>query len=74
MLSLLHQEDRRQLDAVEVRKTIVERFATVYKEMLEAEPPMLQDDTVLLETGLDSLGFTILVSSGDITRSCGSAA
>jgi len=42
---------------------IADTFATVYREMVESEPPQLGADTVLLDTGLDSLGFTVLVSS-----------
>lgn len=37
-------------------------FADVWRAENGTEPPQLQPDTVLLETGLDSLGFAIFVS------------
>lgn len=37
-------------------------FAEVWKAENGTEAPMLQQDTVLLDTGLDSLGFAIFVS------------
>lgn len=37
-------------------------FADVWRAENGTEPPELQPDTVLLETGLDSLGFAIFVS------------
>ena len=46
-----------------IRAAIADGFATVYREMTQSEPPELQEETVLLDTGLDSLGFTILVSN-----------
>ena len=42
---------------------ITECFNKVYREMLQAAPPSIEDTTVLLDSGLDSLGFTILVSN-----------
>ena len=38
-------------------------FAQVWAEEKGTEAPELKDDTVLLETGLDSLGFAIFVST-----------
>ena len=38
-------------------------FANVWALEQGTEAPPLQSDTVLLETGLDSLGFAIFVSS-----------
>ena len=46
-----------------IESKITETFATVYREMVESEPPELGFETVLLDTGLDSLGFTVLVST-----------
>ena len=40
-------------------------FAEVWSQEKDSAPPPLADDTVLLETGLDSLGFAIFVSSLD---------
>lgn len=37
-------------------------FAEVWKTENGTEAPELRDDTVLLESGLDSLGFAIFVS------------
>jgi len=47
----------------DLESMIAEHFATVYREMVESEPPKLNPETVLLDTGLDSLGFTVLISS-----------
>lgn len=38
-------------------------FAEVWAQEKTTPPPELQGDTVLLETGLDSLGFAIFVSA-----------
>ena len=47
-------------DALET--TIVQVFAEVYREHNPAENlPELKTDSVLMETGLDSLGFALLV-------------
>lgn len=40
-------------------------FAEVWKLEKGSEAPALMPDTILLETGLDSLGFAIFVSSLD---------
>jgi acyl carrier protein len=46
----------------EMRNRIVRVFGKVFREHTGAEIiPVLTDDTVLLETGLDSLGFAVLV-------------
>lgn len=37
-------------------------FAEVWREQMSSEPPVLDDATVLLDTGLDSLGFAIIVT------------
>ena len=44
-----------------VRSTIITNFETVGKEK-ELRLPPLTDDLVLLESGLDSLSFAIIVS------------
>ena len=40
-------------------------FAEVWKNENQSDAPELAQDTVLLETGLDSLGFAIFVSQLD---------
>ncbi|MGF1501338.1 MAG: hypothetical protein ACFBSD_05940 [Paracoccaceae bacterium] len=40
-------------------------FADVWAQERPGEPPLLTDETILLDTGLDSLGFAIFVSSLD---------
>ncbi|MFA6303549.1 MAG: acyl carrier protein [Legionella sp.] len=46
-----------------MRELIVEEFLRVLNENDgKCLVPILKDDTVLLETGLDSLGFAILVT------------
>lgn len=37
-------------------------FNDVWREQQGSEPPVLTDDTVLLDSGLDSLGFAIIVT------------
>ena len=45
-----------------LREQIVSVFNEVYKSYTKSEVvPELRDDSVLLETGLDSIGFAILV-------------
>ena len=45
-----------------MRSKIEEVFKRVFLREVEGdEPPLLKDDLILLETGLDSLGFAILV-------------
>lgn len=41
---------------------VVSVFNEVYLTQVGKEPPELRSDAVLLETGLDSLGFAILVT------------
>lgn len=45
-----------------LRAEIARVFADVWRTENGDEPPPLEDDTVLLDTGLDSLGFAIFVS------------
>lgn len=40
-------------------------FSDVWRQEKATEPPALQPGTVLLESGLDSLGFAIFVSALD---------
>ena len=44
-----------------VRQSVIEAITTLLEED-ELSVPALEDDTVLLETGLDSLGFAVLVT------------
>ena len=45
-----------------MRKEIKDVFDAVWREQQNSEPPELNDDTILLDTGLDSLGFAIIVT------------
>ena len=45
-----------------IRDKIEEVFAEVFRQHADGEMPQLRNDLVLLETGLDSLGFGILVA------------
>jgi acyl carrier protein len=47
-----------------VRETIVRQFNIVYEEQRdETAPPLsLTDDLVLLESGVDSMGFAVLIT------------
>lgn len=50
----------------ELRAAIVQVFAEVYaRQSAGVAVPDLRDDSVLLESGLDSLGFAILVTCLD---------
>lgn len=44
-----------------LRETILEQLVELFEED-ELEVPEIDDDTVLLETDLDSLGFAVLVT------------
>ena len=45
-----------------IRETISETFSRVFIEQAEgASLPLLSDELVLLESGLDSMGFAVLV-------------
>ena len=51
----------------DIENIIRELFNEIYKTQKQGEEPLeLQEETVLLETGLDSLGFAILVTRLDI--------
>jgi acyl carrier protein len=45
-----------------VRETILVTLEDVYRRSTQKDLPHLTDESVLLETGLDSLGFAILVT------------
>ena len=45
-----------------LREKIANTFEEVMREHAEKDPPTLTDQLVLLESGLDSLGFAILVT------------
>jgi len=44
------------------RETITRLFREVYEDFAQKPAPQLSDESVLLETGLDSLGFAVLVT------------
>ena len=47
----------------QLKEKIRQTFEEVYTEQCDKPtPPELTDDTILLKTGLDSLGFAILVA------------
>lgn len=45
-----------------IRSTLIRVFAEVFEEHAGGEGPTLESESVLLETGLDSLGFAIVVT------------
>jgi hypothetical protein len=44
-----------------MREKIIAVFDEIWRETKASDPPHLRDDTVLLETGLDSMAFAVLV-------------
>lgn len=45
-----------------IKETIRETFSRVFSEQVEGHQlPIINDDLVLLESGLDSMGFAVLV-------------
>jgi acyl carrier protein len=44
-----------------MREAITAVFDEIWRDAKASEPPQLHDDTVLLETGLDSMAFAVLV-------------
>ena len=48
--------------AIDVRQVILSAFNQIWAEDHEEPPPALDDDTVLLETGMDSMSFAVLVA------------
>lgn len=53
------------MSKVNVRDAIEAVFCAVWREQRGSEAPPLTPETVLLETGLDSLGFAIIVTRLD---------
>ncbi len=49
-------------DPSAVRAIIIKEITELLKESNISEPAVLQDDDVLLDSGLDSLGFTVLIT------------
>lgn len=48
--------------SLDIRQTILETFTEVYSDQVfNLKMPHLNDDLVLLESGLDSMGFAVLV-------------
>lgn len=45
-----------------IREAIVRQFTDVYQEQRNESLPPLADDLVLLESGVDSMGFAILIA------------
>jgi acyl carrier protein len=56
----LRRRDR-EAKQMSIRSTIMSQLVQVAEEQ-EVEPPALSDELVLLDSGLDSLGFAILVA------------
>ena len=57
---------RKKGDMMTIRETIKETYIDVLQQIgSELQVPELKDEVVLLESGLDSLGFAILVASLD---------
>jgi acyl carrier protein len=48
-----------------VRELIRAGFNRIWREDHEEAPPVLEEDTVLLETGMDSMAFAVLVAELD---------
>ena len=48
-----------------LRARIIALFNEMWREDREDEPPELKDETVLLETGFDSMAFAVLVARLD---------
>lgn len=45
-----------------IRKTIISTFSRVFSEQTDcAQLPLLNDNLILLQSGLDSMGFAVLV-------------
>lgn len=52
-------------DASELREKIRAVFNEMWSEDHDTPPPVLADDTVLLETGFDSMAFAVFVARLD---------
>lgn len=53
------------LTPLELRARITALFNEMWREDRDDEPPVLEDDTILLETGFDSMAFAVLVARLD---------
>jgi len=54
-----------------LEKVIAEKFDEIYRNQKKGEQsPALKEDTVLLDTGIDSLGFAILVTTLEEELDC----
>ncbi len=49
----------------ELRARITALFNEMWREDREDEPPVLENETILLETGFDSMAFAVLVARLD---------
>ncbi|MCB2015654.1 MAG: acyl carrier protein [Sphingobium sp.] len=63
--SFLPAEQPVSLTPDELRARIIALFNEMWREDREDEPPVLENDTVLLETGFDSMAFAVLVARLD---------
>jgi acyl carrier protein len=48
-----------------IRESIVSVFNNLWAEDHDVPPPTLDSDTILLETGIDSMGFAVFVTMLD---------
>jgi acyl carrier protein len=46
----------------QIRPAVIDAFDTVWRDFGEGDPPAWDDDLVLLESGLDSLAFAVVVT------------
>ena len=66
MLSQFPQADQPLiLSKDELRARITSMFNEMWREDREDEPPVLENETILLETGFDSMAFAVLVARLD---------
>lgn len=49
----------------QMRDTITRIFNDLWSEDHDSPPPILEDNTILLETGLDSMAFAVFVTMLD---------
>lgn len=48
-----------------IRPAVIDALNTVWSDFAEGDPPGWDDDQVLLESGLDSLAFAVVVAELD---------
>jgi acyl carrier protein len=60
-----HADQPLILSEDELRTRITSMFNEMWREDREDEPPVLENDTILLETGFDSMAFAVLVARLD---------